>query len=90
MLKSYRFFISGKVQGVFYRKSVQENAQKHGFSGFVMNLPDGRVEVGVSLEEHRMDEFLDILKNGSAASEVTGIDAQPTHEVFEGIFEIRH
>ncbi len=90
MLKHYRFFISGRVQGVFYRKSVKESAQKHGFSGYVKNLTDGRVEAGVSLEEHRMGEFVEILQTGSIASEVTQIDSEEIHETHEGLFEIRY
>lgn len=90
MEKSYRFTVSGQVQGVFYRKTILENAQKHGFGGYVKNLPDGRVEAAVTLEEHRLGEFADILKAGSELSVVDGIDMERIHERFEGIFEIRY
>jgi len=40
-----RFFVSGKVQGVFFRASTREQALKLGLRGYAMNLPDGRVEV---------------------------------------------
>lgn len=39
-----RVFVSGKVQGVFYRDSTKKEADKLGVSGFVRNLRDGRVE----------------------------------------------
>lgn len=38
-------FVSGHVQGVFYRRYVREEAIKHGITGWARNLSDGRVEV---------------------------------------------
>ena len=40
-----RFFVRGKVQGVFFRASTREQALKLGLRGYAKNLPDGRVEV---------------------------------------------
>lgn len=40
-----RFFVSGRVQGVFYRASAREQAMALGLTGYAKNLPDGRVEV---------------------------------------------
>lgn len=39
------FFVSGKVQGVFYRDSTCKKAQELNITGSVKNLNDGRVEV---------------------------------------------
>lgn len=38
-------YISGFVQGVGFRKFVKKEAQKLHLTGYVKNLPDGRVEV---------------------------------------------
>lgn len=37
-------FISGLVQGVYFRDSARREAQRHGVTGWIRNLPDGRVE----------------------------------------------
>ena len=40
-----RFFVTGKVQGVFFRASTAREALQLGLRGWAVNLPDGRVEV---------------------------------------------
>lgn len=90
MRKSYRFYVTGIVQGVFYRKNVEESAQQHGFSGYVRNMEDGRVEAAATMEEHRLEEFMDILRQGSPASVVDHIETEEIRESYEGIFEIRY
>ena len=37
--------VQGRVQGVFYRDSTRQQAEKHGVTGYAKNLPDGTVEV---------------------------------------------
>ena len=63
-MKSYKFIISGKVQGVYYRKSVASNANRAKLSGYIKNLPDGNVEATVTCKESRFTEFITILKSG--------------------------
>ncbi len=90
-MKTYRFLISGKVQGVWYRKFVSENAKKRGFKGYVRNLSDGRVEAVANIENpQRLEEFLEILKEGSPFSIVENIKFEEIpFENFED-FEIRY
>ena len=40
-----RFYVSGRVQGVFFRASTRDRARSLGLAGEVSNLPDGRVAV---------------------------------------------
>jgi len=89
-MQSYKFFISGRVQGVYYRANVANNAQKSGFSGYIKNLNDGRVEAAVSCHDEQIEAFKTILHNGSPASSVSSIEEQPIDEHFNGEFEIRY
>ena len=75
----YRFIVSGKVQGVFYRKAIQQMASLGQIPGYVRNLPDGSVEVVAALHEDQLDDFLQILRNGSASSRVENI----TYEIID-------
>ena len=88
---NYQCIVSGRVQGVFYRASIQNMAARAGYSGYVKNLPDGNVEACVSTDEqHTLEQFLDILKKGSKYSWVDNIDIQPIEESFSNGFLIRY
>jgi len=85
----YRFIISGKVQGVFYRKSVSQELMKRQFKGYIQNLSDGTVEVVAEIFDDEFDIFMKILQEGSLMSQVEDIlyqiidDAQFTTDGFE-------
>ena len=88
-MQSYRFLITGKVQGVWYRKSVAEKAVKQGFAGYVRNLEDGRVEAGAALEDDEFAFFIAIWEEGSMDSRVDNIEQFESNEEFLKEFEIR-
>jgi acylphosphatase len=71
-----RCFVSGRVQGVFYRASTRQKATELGCAGFARNLPDGRVEVLAVGEPQAVQELLDWLWRGSPASEVKLVEVQ--------------
>jgi acylphosphatase len=88
----YRFIISGKVQGVFYRKFVSQALMKKQFKGYIQNLPDGTVEVVAEIFDDEFEEFLNILKEGSPMSTVEDIKYEIINDAqfnTDG-FEIRH
>lgn len=66
-------YISGKVQGVWYRASTQTQAQQLGLTGWVRNLPDGRVEVLACGEREALAQLHAWLQRGPERAEVTGV-----------------
>jgi acylphosphatase len=62
--------ISGRVQGVFYRASAQQEAMRLGLAGEIRNLPDGRVEAVVEGPKERVEEFIEWCKRGPPSAEV--------------------
>ena len=72
-----RAFVSGRVQGVFYRATCVRKAQALGVTGYARNLADGRVEVLACGTEAAVEELLAWLWEGSPASKVTGVAIEP-------------
>ncbi len=72
-MQLYKFIVNGKVQGVFYRKSVSQNAMRAGYKGTIKNLRNGTVEVYAELLDDEINGFLELLRKGSHLSEVNDI-----------------
>ncbi|MBB1088427.1 acylphosphatase [Lysobacter sp. SG-8] len=72
-MKAARFFIQGKVQGVWFRASTCEQAQQLGLRGYARNLPDGRVEVLAAGEGEAIDALDAWLQRGPPQAEVGGV-----------------
>jgi acylphosphatase len=62
--------ISGRVQGVFYRASAQQEAMRLGLVGEVRNLPDGSVEAIAEGPKERLEDFIAWCRRGPPAAEV--------------------
>lgn len=88
-MKTYRFLISGQVQGVWFRKYTKDRADKMGISGYVKNLSDGRVEAAATLKEEQFAKFLDAIKQGPPFANVEDIKIEEINEVYQDGFEIR-
>jgi len=65
--------ISGRVQGVFYRASAQQEAMRLGLVGEVRNLPDGQVEAIVEGPKERVEEFIDWCRQGPPSADVENV-----------------
>ncbi len=74
-MKATHAFVSGDVQGVFFRQSTRRTARSLGLDGWVRNLPDGRVEVWLQGEEAAVNEMVDWLWVGPPAATVTGVES---------------
>jgi acylphosphatase len=77
-------FVSGRVQGVFFRQNTKRQAQSLGVAGWVRNLPDGRVEAVFEGEESAVKALVEYCHHGPAAAKVENVEV--TFEVFKGEF----
>ncbi|RPA89235.1 Acylphosphatase, partial [Choiromyces venosus 120613-1] len=77
------FLAHGKVQGVFYRKFAIDRATTRGLSGWVQNLPNGKVEGEVQGAESEVEGFLKDLDRGPAGARVVRLD-RSVRDVVEG------
>lgn len=84
-------FVSGRVQGVFYRARTQETARAYGLMGWVRNCPDGRVEALMEGRKESISKVINWCRQGPPAAHVTDIDTdweEPTGEFHD--FTIRY
>ena len=78
-------FISGRVQGVFYRASTKNKAEQLGLKGWVRNTSDGRVEALFEGEETVVKDMISWCHMGPRSAEVSNVTVDYTK--FLGEFE---
>lgn len=76
-----RCWVSGRVQGVFYRASTQRKAQELGVRGYARNLPDGRVEVLACGELAAVAALCEWLWQGPPRAEVTAVECADAEQI---------
>ncbi len=69
-----RVQVTGRVQGVWFRESCREVADRLGVSGSVRNRADGTVEVVVEGGAHEVEALVAWCRSGPPAAEVTGVE----------------
>lgn len=72
----YVAHISGRVQGVYFRASAQQQAIDYSLSGYARNLADGDVEVMLCGEQESIEKMLAWLAEGPEQAEVSNIQHQ--------------
>lgn len=80
--KAIRIRISGKVQGVWFRKYTSEEADRLGIRGWVRNEPDGSVLIHAEADPQRLDAFVAWCHSGSPLARVDQVmveAADPAH-----------
>ena len=86
-----RFVISGDVQGVGFRWFARDAAMREGVAGWVMNLPDGRVEAFVEGDEEAVTRVERALWQGPGGARVATVavdDTEPPSGAHHG-FSVR-
>ena len=90
-MSACQVFYEGNVQGVGFRYSVKQIARGFDVTGFVRNLPDGRVEMQASGGDAEVAEFLRAITESELRAHIKN-QAEQTLENVHGFrgFEIRH
>ncbi len=86
-----RILISGRVQGVFFRREIISLARRLDVTGWVRNLPDGRVEAVAEGDKQKLDELVRFCRIGPSGARVenVGVDWSDFKGEFRG-FKIIH
>lgn len=84
-MKTLRIYLSGTVQGVMFRKYIEEQAKKIKVRGFVRNMEDGRVEVLIEGTDNKVNEMLEVCRKGTQHAVIRNVEAHEIkHQGFEG------
>ncbi|WP_299236159.1 acylphosphatase [Natronomonas sp.] len=84
-----RVFVSGHVQGVYYRASTREAAAENGVDGWVKNLDDGRVEAVFEGDRPAVEAMIEWCRTGSPRARVDGVDVEYGDPTGVDGFEVR-
>lgn len=91
MRQSYRFIVTGRVQGVWFRQSTRQRAEQLGLDGWVRNRMDGAVEGTVAGDStEALDAFRQWLRQGPPKAGVQSLSWEESMDTIESPgFEVR-
>ena len=69
-------FVSGRVQGVFFRSETRYEAKRRNVAGWVRNTSDGRVEAVFEGEKEDVEKVIDFCRRGPSGARVMKIDVR--------------
>jgi acylphosphatase len=69
-------FVSGQVQGVFFRAETRIKAKELGLFGWVRNLENGQVEILAEGEKEKLEKLVEWAKEGPALARVNGLKVE--------------
>jgi len=69
-------FVSGRVQGVFFRSETEDEANRRNVCGWVRNTSDGRVEAIFEGEKEDVEKLIDFCRRGPPGARVTKVNVQ--------------
>ena len=73
-------FVSGTVQGVFFRDYTVGSAKENNVFGWVKNLSDGRVEIVAEGSPVNLIKFISLIKKGPKKAKVGEIELAEENE----------
>jgi len=75
-MKRAHVFVSGRVQGVWFRASTRDKAEELSLKGWVRNLPDGRVEAIFEGDDRAVEEMVEWCRHGPPMARVDTVDIE--------------
>lgn len=75
-MKQGHIFISGFVQGIGFRHFIKSKADQLGLTGWVKNLPDGRVEAVFNGSKEKIEKMIGLCRKGPFLSNVENVEVQ--------------
>jgi acylphosphatase len=82
--------VTGRVQGVFFRAWIREQAAELGVTGWVRNCPDGRVDSHIEGEQAAVQQLIERLHQGPPAAKVEEVRLWDVELCDFDDFEVRH
>lgn len=77
-------YVSGRVQGVFFRSETRDKAVGHDVTGWARNLSDGRVEAVFEGEKEKVEKLIEFCRRGPPGARVT--EVRVSWETYTGEF----
>jgi len=90
MKKSVRLYVTGTVQGVFFRAFIKENAEKLNVKGFIRNLEDKRIEIFLEGDVDAVNKMLVLCKKGPRHSQIRHVEEKPERFQEFKTFKVLH
>lgn len=84
-----RVVVHGRVQGVFYRDSCRQEAERLGVAGWVVNEHDGTVRVHVEGDPDAVRSLVEWCRTGPTRAVVHGVEVTDTPVEALTSFEVR-
>jgi acylphosphatase len=82
-------FVSGRVQGVFFRANTRDEARSRDVDGWVQNLDDGRVEAVFEGPSEAVEAMVEWCHTGSPAAAVEDVEVEYEDPADEDLFSVR-
>ena len=76
-MPTVHLLIKGKVQGVYYRASAKEQADRLSLTGRIKNTPEGNVEITATGDAVQLETFITWCRQGPSKAFVTNVEVTP-------------
>ncbi len=73
-MKRAHVWVTGAVQGVFFRTETRDRARSLGVGGWIGNVPDGSVEAVFEGDRERVESMVDWCRRGPSGARVDHVD----------------